>query len=159
MKRAYRQADELGKQRAIGKFRELAAEGASVPLALPLAEVMQMVQDGCGQWLREAGLRLMMLVREEEAERLVGPRHQQDEQRRGYRWGNEAGYCVVDGQKVPIDRIRLRRKEGRELPAGELSIISTQHTAGGWGVVEDDAGVDDAQLWGGDEDFSPGLRS
>jgi hypothetical protein len=60
MKRAYRQADELGKQRAIGKFRELAAEGASVQLALPLAEVMQMVQDGCGQLLREAGLRLMM---------------------------------------------------------------------------------------------------
>ena len=79
MKRAYRQADELGKQRAIGKFRELAAEGASVQLALPLAEVMQMVQDGCGQLLREAGLRLMMLVMEEEAERLIGPRHQQDE--------------------------------------------------------------------------------
>ena len=32
----------------------------------------------------------MQLVIEEEAERLVGPRHQQDEQRRGYRWGNEA---------------------------------------------------------------------
>jgi hypothetical protein len=44
-------------------------------MVLPLAEVMQMVQDGCGQLLREAGLRLMMLVmEEEEAERLVGPR-------------------------------------------------------------------------------------
>ena len=53
---------------------------------------MQMVQDGCGQLLREAGLRLMQLVMEEEAARLVGPRHQQDDQRRGYRWGNEAGY-------------------------------------------------------------------
>jgi len=103
MKREYRVADELGKQRSIGKLRELAEEGASVQLVLPLLEVMQMVQDGCGQLLREAGLRLMMLVMEEEAERLVGPRHQQDEQRRGYRWGNEAGYCVVDGQKVPIE--------------------------------------------------------
>ena len=123
MKRGYRQADELGKQRAIGKFRELAAEGTSVQLALPLAEVMQMVQDGCGQLLREAGLRLMMLVMEEEAERLIGPRHQQDEQRRGYRWGNEAGYCVVDGQKVPIERIRLRSKDGRELPLGSYQLF------------------------------------
>jgi transposase-like protein len=134
MKRAYRQADELGKQRAIGKFRELAAEGASVQLALPLAEVMQMVQDGCGQLLREAGLRLMMLVMEEEAECLVGPRHQQDEQRRGYRWGNEAGYCVVDGQKVPIDRIRLRSKEGGELPLGSYQLFqrSTPLEDGVW---------------------------
>ena len=123
MKRGYRQADELGKQRAIGKFRALADEGASVQLVLPLVEVMQMVQDGCGQLLREAGLRLMKLVMEEEAERLVGPRHQQDEQRRGYRWGNEAGYCVVDGQKVPIERIRLRGKDARELPLGSYQLF------------------------------------
>ncbi|HEX7774395.1 MAG TPA: hypothetical protein VF435_18365, partial [Pyrinomonadaceae bacterium] len=116
MKRGYRVADEVGKQRSIGKFRELAEQGASVQLVLPLLEVMQLVQDGCGQLLREAGVRLMQLVMEEEAERLVGPRHQPDEQRRGYRWGNEAGYCVVDGQKVPLERIRLRSKDGRELP-------------------------------------------
>src|SRR5215207_1160930 len=123
MKREYRQADELGKQRSIGKFREIAEDGASVQLVLPLVEVMQMVQDGCGELLREAGLRLMMLVMEEEAERLVGPRHQQDEQRRGYRWGNEAGYCVVDGQKVPIERIRLRSKDGHELPLGSYQLF------------------------------------
>lgn len=81
MKREYRAADELGKQRSVRKFQELAEQGASVQLMLPLAEVLQMVQDGCGQLLREAGLRLMTLVMEEEAERLVGPRHQQDEQR------------------------------------------------------------------------------
>jgi putative transposase len=123
MKREYRVADELGKQRSIGKFRAMAEEGARVQLVLPLAEVMQLVQDGCGQLLREAGLRLMMLVMEEEAERIVGPRHQQDEQRSGYRWGNEAGYCVVDGQKVPIERIRLRSKDGRELPLGSYQLF------------------------------------
>ena len=74
MKREYRVADELGKQRSIGKFREFAEDGASVQLVLPLLEVMQLVQDGCGQLLREAGVRLMQLVMEEEAERLVGPR-------------------------------------------------------------------------------------
>ena len=120
MKREYRVADELGKQRSIGKFREFAEDGASVQLVLPLLEVMQLVQDGCGQLLREAGVRLMQLVMEEEAERLVGPRHQQDEQRRGYRWGNEAGYCVVDGQKVPIERIRVRAT--RTVRQGEVFV-------------------------------------
>ena len=67
--------------------------------------------------------RLMQLVMEEKAERLVGPRHQQAEQRSGYRWGNEAGYCVVDGQKAPIERIRLRRKNGRELPLGSHQLF------------------------------------
>ena len=61
MKREYRQADEVGKQRSIGKFRTMAEEGASVQLVLPMLEVMQLVQDGCGQLLREAGLRLMQL--------------------------------------------------------------------------------------------------
>ena len=67
MKRGYRVADEVGKQRSIGKFRELAEQGASVQLVLPMLDVMQLVQDGCGQLLREAGLRLMTSVMEEEA--------------------------------------------------------------------------------------------
>lgn len=123
MKREYRVEDELGKQRSVRKLYEMAEQGTSVQLVLPMLEVMQLVQDGCGQLLREAGLRLMMLVMEEEAQRLVGPRHQQDEQRSGYRWGNEAGYCVVDGQKVPIERIRLRSKDGRELPLGSYQLF------------------------------------
>src|SRR6266545_5001973 len=123
MKRGYRVGDEVGKQRSIRKFREIAEQGATVQLVLPMVEIMQLVQDGCGQLLREAGLRLMMLVMEQEAEQLVGPRHQPDEQRTGYRWGSEAGYCIVDGQKVPLDRIRLRGKDGRELPLGSYQLF------------------------------------
>ncbi|HEU4872993.1 MAG TPA: hypothetical protein VFT44_07830 [Pyrinomonadaceae bacterium] len=51
MKREYRVTDELGKQRSVRKFQEMAEQGASVQLVLPLLEVMQSVQDGCGQWL------------------------------------------------------------------------------------------------------------
>lgn len=123
MKRGYRVGDEVGKQRSIRKFREIAEQGAEVQLVLPMVEIMQLVQDGCGQLLREAGLRLMMLVMEEEAERLVGPRHQPDESRTGYRWGSESGYCIVDGQKVPLDRMRLRGKDGREMPLGSYQLF------------------------------------
>src|SRR5713101_8637459 len=33
--------------------------------------------------------------------------------RRAHRRGKEAGYCAVDGQKVPIERTRLRTPEKR----------------------------------------------
>ena len=123
MRRGYQVGDEVGKQRSMRKFREMAEQGAEVQLVLPMVEIMQLVQDGCGELLREAGLRLMTLVMEQEAERLVGPRHQPDAQRSGYRWGSEAGYCIVDGQKVPLDRIRLRQKDGRELPLGSYQLF------------------------------------
>src|SRR5439155_18072022 len=37
-------------------------------------------------------------------ERPLGEQH---EVRRAHRWGKEKGYCVVDGQKVPIRRTRF----------------------------------------------------
>jgi hypothetical protein len=43
MKREHRVADEVGKQRSIGKFREIAEQGATVQLVLPMLEVMQLV--------------------------------------------------------------------------------------------------------------------
>jgi hypothetical protein len=47
---------KFGKQSSVRKSRELAEQGARVQLVLPMIEVMQLVQDGCGQLLREAGL-------------------------------------------------------------------------------------------------------
>ena len=46
----------------------------------------------------------MGLVMEEEVRQVAGERHQQHAERRAHRWGQEDGYCVIDGQKVPIQR-------------------------------------------------------
>ena len=56
----------------------------------------------------------MSLVMEEEVRHLAGERHEQHPARRAHRWGKEAGYCVGDGQKVPIERTRLRTPENRQ---------------------------------------------
>ena len=56
MKIGYQAGDEVGKQRSIRKVREIAEQGSTVQLVLPLLEVMQLVQDGCGQLLRRGGL-------------------------------------------------------------------------------------------------------
>jgi putative transposase len=82
-----------------------------------------LLQEGVGHLLREAGLALMNLVMEEEVRHLAGERHQQHSGRRAHRWGKEDGYCVVDGQKVPIRRTRLRSPENREQRLGSYELF------------------------------------
>src|SRR5881396_588327 len=111
MKRRY----QIDQQRAVQQFRQLAREeNPSIQMIFPMAEVVGLLQEGVGHLLREAGLALMNLVMEEEVRNLAGERYQQHPARRAHRWGKEAGYCVVDGQKVPIERTRLRTPENRE---------------------------------------------
>src|SRR5712692_6425015 len=43
--------------------------------------------------------------------------------RRAHRWGKEDGYCVVDAQKVPIRRTRLRTADKREKRLGSYELF------------------------------------
>lgn len=65
----------------------------------------------------------MSLVMEEEMRHLAGERHQQHEGRRAHRWGQEEGYCIIDGQKVPIQRTRRRTKDRREQRLGSYELF------------------------------------
>jgi transposase-like protein len=65
----------------------------------------------------------MSLVMEEEVHHAAGERHEQHEARRAHRWGKEDGYCVVDGQKVPIRKTRLRTPDKREQRLGSYELF------------------------------------
>jgi transposase-like protein len=120
MKRRY----QIEQQRAVNEFRQLATnQNPSIQMALPLSEIVGLLQQGVGHLLREAGLALMGLVMEEEVRQVAGERHQQQAERRAHRWGKEDGYCVIDGQKVPIQRTRLRTKEKREQRLGSYELF------------------------------------
>ena len=120
MKKRY----QIEQQRAVQQFRQLATEeNPKVQMILPMADIVGLLQQGVGNLLREAGLALMNLVMEEEVQPLAGERHQQHEGRRAHRWGREDGYCVVDGQKVPIKKTRLRTKDKREQPLGSYELF------------------------------------
>ena len=73
--------------------------------------------------MREAGLVLMMGVMEEEVRHVVGERSVPNAGRQASRWGKEQGYCVVDGQKVPIERTRVRDKANREVKLGSYELF------------------------------------
>lgn len=120
MKKRY----QIDKQRAVRDFRQLATEeNPTVQMILPLADIVGYLQEGVGHLLREAGLALMSLVMEEEVRHLAGERHEQSPKRQAHRWGKEKGYCVVDGQKVPIARARLRNKVNREVRLGSYEMF------------------------------------
>ncbi len=73
--------------------------------------------------MRKAGLLLMMGVMEEKVRQVAGERSVPNADRPANRWGKERGYCVVDGQKVPIQRTRVRDKANREVKLGSHEML------------------------------------
>ena len=115
---------QIDKQRAVQQFRRLAAEtNPDIQMILPLAGIVGMLQEGVGHLMREAGLLLMMGVMDEEVRHVVGERSVPNAGRQANRWGKEQGYCVVDGQKVPIQRTRVRDKAKREVKLGSYELF------------------------------------
>lgn len=115
---------QIDSQRAVQQFRRMASESnLNIQMVLPLACVVGMLQEGVGHLMREAGLLLMMGVMEEEVRHIAGERSVPNADRGASRWGKERGYCVVDGQKVPIQRTRLRDKANREIRLGSYELF------------------------------------
>ena len=115
---------QIDKQRAVQQFRRLATEvNPNIQMILPMAGIVSMLQEGVGHLMREAGLLLMVGVMEEEVRHVVGERYVPNTDRQASRWGKERGYCVVDGQKVPIRRTRIRDKANRELKLGSYELF------------------------------------
>ena len=120
MKKPY----QIDAQRAVKQLAEMAADGnPSIQMVLPLAELMGWLRRGVGELVRQAGLELMGLMMDAEVEERVGPRSQPRENRTANRWGSERGYCVVMGQKVAIQRPRVRTTDDEEVRLGSYEMF------------------------------------
>ena len=120
MKKRY----QIDREQAVRKFQKQAKHSEeSLQLTLPLREVAAVLQDGVGDLMRQAGLQLMQLIMDEEVRHWAGERYERRKQGQVYRWGGEKGFLVVDGQKTPITRPRLRSDEGREQPLGSYELF------------------------------------
>ncbi len=120
MKKPY----QIEAQRAVRQLEEMAADGnPAVQMVLPMAEMVGWLRQGVGALIRQAGLRVMELLMEEEVRERVGERSQPQLDRTANRWGKERGFCVVMGQKVPIDRPRVRTTEDQEVRLGSYEMF------------------------------------
>jgi putative transposase len=120
MKKPY----QIESQRAVRQLEEMALDGnPAVQMVLPMAEMVGWLHKGVGALIRQAGLRVMELLMEEEVRERVGERSQPQANRTANRWGKERGYCVVMGQKVPIDRPRVRTTDDQEVRLGSYEMF------------------------------------
>jgi len=120
MKKPY----QIESQRAVKRLQEMAADGnPAVQMVLPLAEMMGWLRKGVAELIRQAGLQVMELLMEEDFRQVVGPRSEPQENRQANRWGSERGYCIVMGQKVPIERPRVRTTANQEVRLGSYELF------------------------------------
>src|SRR3982074_490434 len=120
MKKPY----QIESQRAVKELEAIAADGnPAVQMVLPMAEMVGWLRQGVGELIRQAGLRLMDLLMQEEVRELVGERSQRQAERKANRWGSERGYCVVMGQKVPVERPRVRSTDDQEVRLGSYELF------------------------------------
>jgi len=120
MKKPY----QIEAQRAIKQLDAMVADGnPAVQMMLPMAEMIGWLRKGVGELIRQAGLQLMDLLMQEEVRELTGERSQRQPERTANRRGSERGYCVVMGQKVPIQRPRVRSTEDKEVRLGSYELF------------------------------------
>jgi putative transposase len=120
MKKPY----QIEAQRAVRQLEAMAADGnPAVQMVLPMAEMVGWLRKGVGELIRQAGLQLMDLLMQEEVRKVVGERSQRQAERTATRWGSERGYCVVMGQKVPVQRPRVRTTEDKEVRLGSYEMF------------------------------------
>ena len=121
MKKQY----QISKQRAAKRFQSWAANNEQpIQLTFPTTDIAELAQSSLGDLLRAVGKLFIESVMEAEVEQVVGRRSKRNQQRGAYRWGTEAGFCVIDGQRVPIARPRIRnRQNNKEVPLGSYELF------------------------------------
>jgi transposase-like protein len=120
MKKPY----QIAAGRAVQRVRRWAEEkNPVVQLMLPMVEILTLAKQGAGELIREAGMQLILLAMAQEIEDLSGARYRRSPDRQAQRWSREDGFVVVDGQKVPVERQRLRGKSGGEVRLGTYELF------------------------------------
>src|SRR5690242_2315629 len=112
MKKAY----QIDERKAIDRFRcYLTTNPGNIQLVLPLADLAQRMRHGVSQMLFDAERELLMLI--------VGDEIKWLSQEHGMaRWGTAPGSVIIHGQKVPVERPRLRDR-GKEAKLGSYELF------------------------------------
>src|ERR1700740_667424 len=97
------------------KFEVVGGQELLVRVPLPMAEVGGGMQAQVEELTGRAGLQTLRAILENEVTRRVGPPHRPNPTAGCVRWGKQSGYVVFAGQKIPLERPRVRTREGQEV--------------------------------------------
>jgi transposase-like protein len=93
------------------------------------------MQDSLASFATEMGLRVAAKLLEDEVDRRCGARYERQENRQLTRYGRQRGVVTLAGQKLPIERPRVRHTDGR----GELELET-------YGLLQRDEAMPEACL-------------
>ena len=119
MKRTY----QIEERKAIQRFRShLTNDPGSIQLILPLADIAQRLRNGVDHMLLEAELQLLQLIMEDEVGWLTGARYKRGGSHGMERWSAAPGSVIVHGQKIPMQRPRIRGGD-RDVKLGSYELF------------------------------------
>jgi putative transposase len=102
-------------RKSIHKLEEVKGQELLVRVPLPMAEVWAEMQAKVEELAGQAGLQILRAILENEVAHRVGPPHRPNPSAGCVRWGKQPGYVVFAGKKIPLERPRVRTREGQEV--------------------------------------------
>jgi putative transposase len=97
------------------KFEVVGGQELLMRIPLPMAELWAEMQAKVEELAGQAGLEILRAILENEVTQRVGPPHRPNPRAGCVRWGKQPGYVVFAGQKVQVERPRVRTREGQEV--------------------------------------------
>ena len=99
-------------------FEVVRGQELLVRVPLPMAEVWAEMQAKVDELTGQAALQILRSILENEVTRRVGSPHRPHPSAGCVRWGKHPGYAVFAGQKISLERPRVRTRECQEVELG-----------------------------------------
>jgi transposase-like protein len=115
MSRRYPKSSGVRKQRR--KVRQIkrpaVAQAREVQLPLDVEALLEMTREALSSFAVEMGLKVAQCLLEDEVTQRCGQRHERLANRTETRFGHQRGFVTIAGQKVPVEKPRVRWTDGR----------------------------------------------
>lgn len=113
MRKGYTKQHSFGKGSRQERQKERTGKGRQIQLVLDPEEVVAMMQDSLTDFAAEMGLKVAHLLLQDEVNQRCGLRYERVPKRTLTRYGHQRGVAVIAGQKLPIERPRIRYTQHR----------------------------------------------
>ena len=108
MRKMYKKRGSVGKTSRKERRKRQAEKAREIQLVLDPEEVLAMLQDSMTDFATEMGLKVARLLLADEVNQRCGSRYQRVPERTVTRYGHQRGVVVIAGQKLPVQRPRIR---------------------------------------------------
>jgi len=108
MRKRYTKRSSIRKASRKERRERQAEKAREIQLVLNPEEVLAMLQDSMTDFATEMGLKVARLLLDDEVNQRCGFRYERVSERQVTRYGRQRGVVVIAGQKLPVERPRIR---------------------------------------------------